>query len=746
MTTTETRGDGIAVLTEAQLAKIENDDLRKYVHEAQRVAASAAYNINERRFASEETRFTIWEGQSPDGRKHADANDGRPAFPFEGASDARIRLADMIVNERVLILAAAALRNLPKVKGLQIDQEGLGHKLTTLLKWVIRNKLGSEYVRTILKLAQYQEADSPAGAMLGVWWEQETALEMRDLTLQDIGQTLVQTFGLDPKDVQRLQVELMNPDRDSDTAESLTQLLPHLKPARAKRMVKELRETQKTTYPAPYLRLDRPCLRAYRLYQDIFFPTNTAGDVQRGRCYFIREWLSEVELRERIVSDGYDEEFVDECLKHEGATGWPLYRRNPTQGDFMVIKQEESNEAYRGLYEINTVMFKAVNEDNVPGLYYMPFHFQVEIPGHERKLLEYEHGEYPLVYFTREILGDRLLDSRGVPELVSTEQSGLKLLCDSFNDNVSLATVPPIKVPRRRTRLSLVIGPLKVIKEDRPGDVSWMEPPQYPIGNEKQQELVRRRVDEYFGRISEAVPPMLTQLHQTGMVMLFLSSLSDGLNQLIQLCQQYMDDDELTMITGDDGIPIARSREDIQGKFQVELTFDPRDLDMEYLKTIAEIIVKVILPADTLNTVQRDKLVQRLFMAIDPNLAAETLRPVEDASQSEVKDESVNFARIAAGDEPEMVAEGQNFPLRLQVLMGIAQKNPEAIQALNPTSKKIWEARVKYLQNQVQQLKNAQIGRQVGQPALSSAATAPGGPGAPGGNGAGISAAGAAGI
>ena len=720
MTTTQTNAETNLeiVAGDGGNAALPKDELTKFKDECAQIARAAAYNVNERRFAAEETRFTIWEGQSPDGRKHADAQDGKPAFPFEGASDARIRLADMIVNERVLILTAAALRNLPRVKGLELENEDLGHRLSTLLKWFLKNKLGSQYFREIVKLAQYQEADSPAGAILGVWWEQEVQLEMKTLTTQQVAMTL-QQMGVDPSALAELEAQMLNPERDDETAEALQQLVPHLTTKRAKQVVADLRDHGQAEFPSPYLKNDHPVVCAYRLFEDIFMPTNTS-DGQRCRCYFVREWVSEAELRERIVSQGYDEEFVTEVLKHEAESMFPLYRRNPTQGDFMVIKQEESKDSYRGMYELVHPYFKAVNEDNVPGIFYFPMHGQVDFAAHDRRLLDFKHGEYPFTWFTREILGSRLLDSRGVPELVATEQWGMKLLADSFNDNVSLATVPPIKVPRRRSKLSLVIGPLKVIKEDRPGDVSWMQPPAYPQGNAAQQMEIRRRVDEYFGRIAENIPPMLSQLHQNGMVLQFLSSLTDALTQALQLCQQYISDDELALITGDDGKPIARSREDIQGKFNVELTFDPRDLDMDYLKNIVGMIVQ-ILQIDTLNTVQRDKLVQRLFMAIDPNLATDTLRPVEAAQQSEIDDEENNFTKIVAGIEPAMVANGMNFPLRLQTLLGIGQKNPEAFQKLTPVSKEILQARVKYLQNQVQQLQNAQIGRQVGQPALGGA-------------------------
>ncbi len=482
-------------------------------------------------------------------------------------------------------------------------------------------------------------------------------------------------------------------------------------------MVKELRADGAAQYPCPYLRLDQPVLCAYRPFEDIFFPTNTPG-VQRGRCFFLREWLYESEVRERTVSHGYSETFVTEVLKHEAATMFPNQRRNPTTGDFLVTDEEETKEAHRGQYEVVTALFRATNEDNIPGIYYFPFHTDVEEAGHERRLLEYQHGQYPFTWFGREILSNRMIDTRGVPEMVTTDQNALKLLTDSFNDNVTLSTLPNIKVPRRRSKLSLVIGPLKIIKEDRPGDVNWMQPPQYPAGNDKQQEEIRRRVDEFWGRVSTSVMPVLTQLHQLGMTTLFLASLTDALTQLLQLCQQYLSDEELAMITGDDGIPIARTREEIQGKFSMTLTFDPRDLDMGYLKEIATIIIELVSKLDRNGSVRYTGLLQRLFAAISPRLAAQTIMPEDEAQQHEVEDEQNNFAKISAGVEPMMVASGLNFPLRLQTLTNIVQSNPEAYQKLTPTSRKIFEARVKYLQNQVQQIRNAQIGRQVGQPAL----------------------------
>ena len=55
--------------------------------------------------AVDDVRYTRWEGQTDDGRKHSEhLPDGDEAFPWEGASDTRIPLADQIINDSVDVL------------------------------------------------------------------------------------------------------------------------------------------------------------------------------------------------------------------------------------------------------------------------------------------------------------------------------------------------------------------------------------------------------------------------------------------------------------------------------------------------------------------------------------------------------------------------------------------------------------------------------------------------------------------
>ena len=71
---------------------------------------AGGYNqLSFRRTKSDDVRFAKWAGQNDDGKKHANDANSEP-FPWEGASDTRVRLADQIINENVDILSTSFWR------------------------------------------------------------------------------------------------------------------------------------------------------------------------------------------------------------------------------------------------------------------------------------------------------------------------------------------------------------------------------------------------------------------------------------------------------------------------------------------------------------------------------------------------------------------------------------------------------------------------------------------------------------
>lgn len=200
----------------------------------------------------------------------------------------------------------------------------------------------------------------------------------------------------------------------------------------------------------------------------------------------------------------------------------------------------------------------------------------------------------------------------------------------------------------------------------------------------------------------------------------------------LQLAQQYMTDVEVSRLVGK---PLQQSfratREDIQGRFDLMLVFDSKDLDQDALKMKLDYVAKVVVPLDTAGTIDRAMLTRLIVGSIDPNMADMLVRDVGAVQQATVEEEQGNFAKIAAGTEPPITENPDNAQLRLQTLQGIVQANPAVQQRYQQDEifRKMLDARMQAFQFAIDQQQNAQIGRTGATPALQEMAKRQGMPG-----------------
>lgn len=688
--------------------------------EFEQLAKDAGVNVNDRRQLAEDTRFCRWNGQSPDGRKHAEALDGEKPFPFEGASDARVRTADGLGQEQVLVIMASLMRMQLGVKGTEAKDMELAADVNVLWRWLEKNQLGVEWFVESTKLAQYRQNDSPAVGIMQVWWHEERALKPVTITPDDVLQKAVEFAAaqgqpVSPEEGADLQDLLANVAREEELAGLLVALWPELPEPSSHTAAAALQEEGEATFAYPYTCENRLRVKARRLFDDIFVPENTS-DLQRARVIFVREWFTEPELREKDAKGEFRAGFLKEVLDHEGKTGWQHICHLTVSGDYseQPLAREWSADAQRGQYELLTVFFRASNKIGIPGIYSVVYHHAVEKPGTDMELFDSPKGRYPFFANPREILTDRLWDSRGVSELAATEQQALKQLHDSFMDHVQLTTIPPVEVPANRPKMSLVFKPLGQIKVMRAGEIRPINLGQFPAANDKVTANIEARIARYFGTMAATNTPDFVRLYQQNLVDSFFVHVAEVVRYSLALAFEYLPDETLARVLGHQIQTEADAME-----YDVQIAFEAGMLNMDFLKAVGEMISNYVLQWDTMSTVQRDKLVRWFFSSLSPTLAQELLVPAEVANQREVEDEQKNFTLIAAGIEPPMLDQGQNFSLRLQTQMDIGKKNEEAWAKLTPKSREILEARLKHLQQMVTQQENAQIGRTGARPALA---------------------------
>lgn len=748
----EVAGDGgTSLVTEPSLAELKS--------EVDQIVTESKDLIWATRVDTEATRFCRWEHQSADGLKHKTANEDEEPEPFEGASDMRVRTADMLINEDVMLLLLSAMRAQINFRGTESTDTKRAGNMAIVMRWLVRNHWGVKWIRELLKLANYFTGDSPGVALLGICWRREMALKMETLTadelmelyLKQVMETLAEATQAERQtsktaeeilaesgavpDIQAqaeqaaedFKIALASKEFGEDIlAGKLAEYFPGIRPARAKKVIRELRETGHAEFPVPYIKQDGPDIQAKRLNEDWFIPLNTT-EFQQARIFFEAEWLTKTQIIEHKISQGWNDAFIDKVIGkrqsdgtrqggHEGEAAFPEYVRDENGN----ITTRETK-FYKGLYQILTAFYQATNEDGVPGKYFVVFHYEVdETATTKRQLIDYAHGGYPGHTFQREVLTGRLCDSRGLSELAGPYQGLEKIYCDSFGDHAQIAGVPPI-ITRNRQRMGVLhIKPLMELPAKRDGDFEWMKPPEYPRTVGDMMKELRRQRDEYFGRTNPDVAPDIVQLQKEFKVLWWLMNLREALVQVFQLCQQYMPDNLIQRITNKKGEALFKSREEIQGQFDLDLQFDPRDLDPEYLKNIGTIVKDMLLAMDRDKTIQTAPIVSALLWRLSPDLADAALVDVDQANQAEMAAEIKAYQEVRAGIEPELPDDGSiNYQLRLQLYQNMEQMNPEIYRDMPPDKLKIMQSRLQRMQVLAQQFgENIQIGREGGARAL----------------------------
>jgi hypothetical protein len=588
--------------------------------------------------------------------------------------------------------------------------------------------MGWKFRREMKILLDYMLADSPAVGVMGVFWKQPVELRPVVAGIEDavaLGlEAMVQQNGEAGAEAdmafeeQRLTLVLMEPERVKESA-ILVSGLYGVSEGQAAKAVRAWQKGEKFTLDVPHSRIGLPEFRALRMYEDVWF-SGLVTDLQQAPAIYVREWLGRPELMQRIDSMGYEKAWVEKLVdgKFDGESGFAN-----EQDDWRDSVGEKTGRTWthddrKRQWEVITAYYLGVDDAGQVGRWVVPFSAATKEFARKPELLKYEHGMYPFVAFAQETVSARLLDSRGVPELGVSDQQSMKLMSDSFEDHVQVSTLPPVKRMRGTVRRQIVMAPMGEIEETRPGEVEWMKGPEYPRANEAHMAEVRRRNAEYFGIPHESVPGPVTDVLNQDMVDDFLWTLADMVKMTIQLCQQFMPPEMVARVTGSKAMPWAGAPVEIQGQFDVQLAFDVASLDPEKYLGKSKILVEVVKALDSRAVVQWDKVVEAVLQGVDANLAERAITPAPVKSAQEADDEQGNIAKIGAGIEPPMPEAGLDFQARLATIQDAIQKNPEVVQKMSETSRKILDARVKYLEHQVGQQENAVIGRLGARPAL----------------------------
>lgn len=676
--------------------------------------------------SNEETRLCRWAGQTADGKKHSLAN--AAAFPFEGASDCKIPLADAIINELVAISVNAFWRAMIRPKAGQSEASNYAVKL---VEYFVHTVLTQDLMREVELSEQYRQ--TTGWVILHPSWDREIALEnvTVELTqLVQLAERMAPEFPDHP--LAQLPALILDPTLEEPAADVLALLyehyaraqvqqvvdveLPPLSRARLRRAVRELRAEGEAELPLPRVVKNQPCLCALKPWVEIFLPPETT-DLQAAAYVFRREWLTEVQLRARARLEGWKQDWVEAAVQLKGQfSHWGAGPQNSGGGWTWQATSQPTSEHI----EIVWACYKLLDADNVPGVYYTLFHAgrtkgdQGEPLYGAHGLLDYARGRLPYVAGGRENWCRQIISARGVPEIVSTWQREVKVQRDAVIDLTSIAVFPPMHVYATG-------GVLQTKYKYRPGGENTVLPGREPHFLEvpksgapvafELMERIESDVDNYFGRLTEKVTPSRQQaklqMHVNGFLLLW----SQALQQMVALAQQYLPDAEFAQATGAPAGWLEQRRAQ-PGLLYAELAFDVRELDPEYVQAQLEAVSK-ILPEDVGGVIDRNKVVRLKLRAINPNLARELVADNQAASQRMFTDVQTAIALMRLGNEAQYVENDPSAGQKLQFATQIIGANPDYQQALQQGGRfaELLQKWAENLQFSLTQEQNKMVGR-----------------------------------
>lgn len=641
-------------------------------------------------------RYCTWNGQTSDGKKHTEKL-GKDAFPWDGASDTCVFIADEAVNSEVDLMVTSFWRSSLKVSPNKTSSSADAAASHALMDWVLKSKLNSELVRDVELVAQNTKTYGWCG--VHITWQQEMGQREVEITIEKLRAIASQS---NPGSIwDELPSLVMNESSEDQVAELLIGAFPNLKKKEALMCVRELRDNGKCDVPIPVMVKNQPCVAALSPFDELCFPPETT-DIQSARVVFRRCYMTEIEIRQKVLNGEWDEEWANLAISNRG--NFSGFTEAILTSTGAVNGYEDRSE----LCEIVYAYRKAIDDRGNPGLWCTVFSPSVNEKWGAHELIDYSHGMYPFVVWRSEIPHRKITESRGIPEIVRTWQNEIKAQRDSIFDYTSISTIPPIQVPKTRGG-RLEIGPAKQLPVMRVGEIAWMNPPaREPAVAFNLIKEIQSQVDKYLGRPTENTPPAISQMRQQRTVNTFLHGWTEVFRQVLSLSVQYLEPEEVARITGID-TSVTQSDQD----FDISLRFDVRELQTDLLTDKLKAFVEIVGPSDRAGRLNWGKITPALARLIDPSMADEFVIDESSATQAMMDETNNEIALIALGNPPKLRENDPTASARLKFAAEIIQKNPR-YQQLAQTDELFASGLEKYIKNlffSVQQQNNAQTGK-----------------------------------
>lgn len=647
-------------------------------------------------------RFCKWVGQSDDGRKNGD-----DAYPWPGASDIRFPLIDDLCNTEAAYLTEAERRS--SMIGVPVEGgDTLRAKLVAnFMKWMTRSQM-TELPDEVELAANYWA--EKGGLVVGTFWDRRSSEWAEKVDLQDIARSLMEQ-GMDPS-------VLMDPMFDEEFRQLLQSNYPDAGDAKIAKAITELRETGEAELPRKGLTVNRPCVRVFRKGEDIIYP-KSAANIQRAPFVFRVEYKTPQEIQEYANDDGWDKRWatkvIDKCRGMD-TTEWESYERSR---DRFGVNFDEGDDD--GLIKV-VWCYQRLIKNGILGIYetiFCPEYTPREGPSVAKHgLCPYRlKGDYPFEDFCREKSSRQSLNSRGIPDNAGDFQKIGKAYLDGEIDRQSLAIDPPFEyvigrqVPER--------GPGAMWPVSRRGEAGYGDVPKFDPASRDMREWLIDLTRNYVGLTTDQEHANEVRAKKQANINKWLRCWRNVYRKVFWLYQQYGDEVITFRVMGSNTVAPEEFHKNPGEDYDFYLDFDALSQEPELQQQKIKAAIELFSAADRNGRGDWDQLLQKGVEIIDPTWAESMIKPEEQATQDEVKQEREMLMQMFSGMDVDLPEQGVNTQLRKQVVNAFVQGTEEIpatdiqarLQNEEDPFKMRLEKHMKQLEFIDQQRENAQIGR-----------------------------------
>jgi hypothetical protein len=641
---------------------------------------------------SYDDRRNFWPGKSRDHRKH-----GSDAFPWEGASDMECHLID----ERITRLVSLFMSSLGRanVRAFPVESSDIARSkiVSGFLKWMVSSGYIPRFHREMELAANYMLERGIIISYVG--WQMEDRRFIQELDIEQISQ-------MSPE----IAMAVQQGNSDEELILLLQNVFEGVTEKRAKKALKDLRKKGTAELPVVRRQVNAPDVKTLAPDGDFFFPTYVT-DPQRAPYCFWRTYYTPQELENKVVTDGWDEDFVEYVIeKYRGVNIDSIEREQEGRRSLSLTDNAyEAEELIELCYGYQRLIDE---EDGAEGIYCTVFHREFDgnelAPGYAKFELLNGYEDYPVVVTKLSEDSKRLYDTTTIPSVLRGIQNQVKVERDSRVDRNSLATLPPILHPVGQAPTDW--GPGRMIPYRRKGDLDFAPAPAYNNGSAEMESTLTDLADRLVGLDDSPI----SQVRKQFLVDKFLSHTAEVLRMAYKCFQRFGPDEVFFRVTGIPD-PQTLNKGNPDENFDILINYDVLNTDPETVQAKLQQFVAL----NQLNANGRlnvDALLDVAAASIDPVMADAVLQPVENAQQQVIKDVTDDLTKIFAGIE--MPARPAGAQIALQTIQQYTQQ-PDIAQRLQ--GDEAFRARMeKYAGQytfQMQQAQNAQIGRVGTQPA-----------------------------